>query len=159
STAPPDQSPRMDLVVRPIEERDFPTCLGLLRGRLAYRDDALPGLVRAWRRLLRDDALIAAVLESGAAAQPPTVLAFGASVFVTDAWMAALRSSDEPYLAVRTLALELTGHSPILRPAATARSNRGGLNLVNLHYGEADSLSDDQRLRVRYCMFSALVEM
>ncbi len=149
----------MDLVVRPIELRDFPACLDFLRGRLAYSDDALTDLQRAWRRLLRDDALIAAVLETDSASRSPSLVAFGVSVFVTDAWMADARTGREPYLAVRTLERELAGDSPILRPADILRHNAAGLNLVNLHYGEAAHLSDEQRLPVRYRMFSALIEM
>jgi hypothetical protein len=150
----------MDLVVRPVEERDFPMCLGLLRGRLGYPSDVLPDIQRAWHRLLRDDSLIAAVLETGAASGPTTIVAFGASVFVTDAWMAAARNGQEPYLTVRTLQRELRKDSPILRPVAIAHHNSSaGLNLVNLHYGEARSLSAEQCLPVRYRMFAALIEM
>ena len=55
----------MDFLVRPVEERDFPACLDLLRGHLAYPASILPELPKVWRRLLREDALVTAVAESG----------------------------------------------------------------------------------------------
>lgn len=130
-----------------------------MRGRLAYREEALAGLGRAWRRLLRDDALNASVLETRAAGGAAVVAGFGASVFVTDGWAAQARGAKEPYLSAQTIRLELGGHSPILRPAAIARSNdAGGLNVLILHYGEGAQVPAEGRAALRYRMFESLVE-
>ena len=82
----------MDFVIRPLEERDLPACVELLRGHLAYPASILSELPKVWRRLLREDALVAIVVESeGSEAKPGTILAFGVAVFVTDGWMAVAR--------------------------------------------------------------------
>jgi len=98
----------VDFVIRPLEERDVPACVELLRGHLAYPASILSELPKVWRRLLREDALVAIVVESeGLEGKPGAILAFGVAVFVTDDWMAAARTGDEPYLAVRTIRQEL----------------------------------------------------
>jgi len=149
----------MDVTVRPLEERDFAACLELLRGHLAYPGPVLEDLPRAWSRLLRDDCLVAAVIEDGRrSGNAGDILCFGASVFVTDEWMAAGQAAQEPYLAARTIRQELSGRSPILRPPAIRRGNAsGGLNIVTLHYAEPRS-SEDVRIPLRYRMAHAFVE-
>lgn len=148
----------MDFTVRSLEARDFPACLALLRGRLAYPADKLTGLARAWRRLLREDALDTCVIESRQADGTEVVVGFGASVFVTDEWAADARSGEEPYLTMRTVQRELDGRSPILRPRAIRRDNETGLNVLILHYGEAPELRRDAKPALRFRMFQALVE-
>ena len=149
----------MDFVIRPLEERDLPACVELLRGHLAYPASILPELPKVWRRLLREDALVAIVVESeGSEAKPGTILAFGVAVFVTDGWMAAARTGDEPYLAVRTIRQELAGPSPFLLPAAIRRANHGdGVNVLNLHYAETP-LSEELREALEYRIQLAFVE-
>jgi DNA-binding CsgD family transcriptional regulator len=149
----------VDLIVRPLEERDFSACLDLLRGHLAYPASVLPELPGVWRNLLREDAVVAAVAESGSLdGKPGSILACGMVVFVTDAWMAASRTSQEPYLTVRTIRQELAGSSPILRPPAIRRDSLGsGLNVLHLHYVEA-LLSEEVRPALDYRMRLAFVE-
>ena len=149
----------MDFLVRPVEERDFPACLHLLRGHLAYPASILPELPKVWRRLLREDALVTAVAESGSLdSKPGSILAFGMVVFVTDAWMASAQAGEEPYLSARTIRQELAGPSPILRPEAIRRENAGsGLNAVHLHYVEAP-LSEELRPALDHRMRLAFVE-
>src|SRR5215470_7559014 len=85
----------LDFIVRPLEERDLPACLQLLRGHLAYPASILPEVPKVWRRLLRDDAVVTAVAEGGRLdTKPGSILAFGVVVFVTDAWMAASRAGQ-----------------------------------------------------------------
>jgi hypothetical protein len=149
----------MDFLVRPLEEHDFPACLELLRGHLAYPESTLPDLPKVWRRLLRDDALVTAVAESGSLdSSPGSILAFGMVVFVTDDWMAAAQAGEEPYLSVRTIRQELAGPSPIFRPPAIRRDNRdSGLNALHLHYVEAP-MSEESRTALDYRMRLAFVE-
>jgi hypothetical protein len=149
----------VDFLVRPLEERDLSACVGLLRGHLAYPASILPEIPKVWRRLLRDDALVTAVAESGSLdSHPGTILAFGMVVFVTDAWMAASRTSEEPYLSVRTIRQEVKGPTPILRPQAIRRDNAGGgLNALHLHYVEAP-LPEDARRTLDHRMRLAFVE-
>jgi DNA-binding CsgD family transcriptional regulator len=149
----------MDFIVRPLEQRDLSACLDLLRGHLAYPASVLPELPGVWQSLLREDAVVTAVAESGSLdGKPASILAFGMVVFITDAWMAASRTSHEPYLSVRTIRQELGGPSPILRPPAIRRDSRGGgLNALHLHYVEAP-LSEQLRPVLDYRMRLAFIE-
>ena len=149
----------MDLIVRPFDASDIPACVELLRGHLSYPTDVLALLPRAWRRLLRDDALDAVVVEGRDRKGTTPIAAFGASVLVTDAWMAAARTGKVPYLSARTIRRELERGSPILRPAAAARGNDAGLNVLLLHYAEARELIPAHaRPVIRYQMFDACVQ-
>jgi DNA-binding CsgD family transcriptional regulator len=149
----------MDFAARPMEETDLPVCLALLEGRLAYPDHIVPSLQRVWRSLLRDDALVGSVIETRTPDGATATVAFGASVFVTDAWAADARSSEEPYLTARTIDLELKGRSPILRPPAIVHGNAAdGLNVLILHYGETHDVPPDARPAMRYRMFESFLE-
>jgi len=149
----------VDFIVRPLEERDLPACLQLLRGHLAYPASVLPELPRVWRKLLREDAAVTAVAEGGSLdSKPGSILAFGMVVFVTDAWMAASHTGQEPYLSVRTIRQELAGPSPILRPEAIRHENAGsGLNALHLHYVAAP-VAEEFRPALDYRMRLAFVE-
>jgi len=149
----------MDLRYRPIEPRDCDVCLSLFRGRVSYPPDTLTHLTTFWNRLLADDAMLAAVIEDRDRSGASQVVALGTTVFVTDDYMREARSGNEPYVTARTIALELGGRSPILRPAAIRRANSGdGLNLLVLHYGEArERLSPEERIAVRYKMRDAFL--
>jgi hypothetical protein len=114
----------------------------------------LTRLTTFWNRLLADHGMLTTVIEDRDVSGRSRIVALGTSVFVTDAYMREARSGAEPYLTTRTIALELDGRSPILRPAAIRRANSGhGLNLLLLQYGEArERLSSEQRIAVRFEM-------
>ena len=76
---------------------DLARCLALLQGHCAYDPRTLECLPAVWRTLFQDAAVNFAVVEDRTRPQGSTVLAFGASVFVTD-----------PYMARERLALSLT---------------------------------------------------
>jgi hypothetical protein len=150
----------MDLAVRPAAPSDTAAWLRLLRGHLAYDPDTLARLPAAWRRLLRDEALIGAVIEDRERPAPARILGFGASVFVTDAFMQEARAGITPYLTARLVREELRGPSPVLRSPAIAEANAGdGLNVLFLHYCDAaDALDQEELRRVRYQMLEACVD-
>jgi DNA-binding CsgD family transcriptional regulator len=149
----------MDLRCRPLERRDMDGCLRLFRGRLAYPSETLFQLSRCWNRLLADEAMVTAVIENHEIRERPQILAFGGSVFVADPYMCEARRGLEPYLSARTVALEVRGRSPILRPEAIRRVNAdGGLNLLLLHYVEdREGLGPGDLPSVRYRMLEAML--
>ncbi len=150
----------MDLTYRPLVAADVRACLELIQGHLAYPADVLDDIARAWRRLLRDEALHGAVVEMMDARGAAVIVGFGASVFVTSAWAAHARSGDEPYLSVRTLQQELDGRPSILRPLDIARANdTTGLRVLILHYGESRGLPPEARPPLRYLVFEAFIHM
>ena len=143
----------MDFVIRPLEERDLPACVELLRGHLAYPASILSELPKVWRRLLREDVLVAAVAESRSLdGKAASALAFGLTVFVTEAWMAAAQAGAVP------IRQEVAGPSPILRPAGIRRANReSGLNVLNLQIAHAPR-PEDSRLRLLHTIRLAFIE-
>jgi hypothetical protein len=142
----------MNLRHRPLERRDFEACVGLLRERLAYPAEILARLPEAWRRLLADEAIISAVVEDLARPAASRIVAFGTSLFVTEAFMREACQGREPYLNARLIAHELDGKSPVLRPPEIRRGNSGnGLDLIVLHYSEErERLTPEERQQVRY---------
>jgi hypothetical protein len=106
-----------------------------------------------------DTAVNLAVVEDRTRPHGSTVLAFGASVFVTDSYMARERMGVRPYVTARTIGAELRGSSPILRSRAVAAAQaRDGLNVLTLHYGEAkEALSSEERHHVRVAMLEAFI--
>jgi DNA-binding CsgD family transcriptional regulator len=140
-----------DITVRRMEERDMAVCATMLTGRLAYPSRVIGQLPHAWRRLLRDDAMNAVVFENRDGSPPPVILAFAASVFVTDAWAAAANSGTEPYLTARTLRAELSDPvSPILRPGEIARRLASRLRILILHYCETPTLEPERARALRF---------
>jgi len=149
----------VDLIFRLVRFIDLERCVSLLRGHLAYPSEVLDQLPPVWRRLLREDALNFIVIEDRARRAPTRIVAFGASVFVTDAFMREARAATEPYLTARLIRRELRPGSPILREADIRKASAaGGLNLFVLHYGEAANLLGEDELRqVRYLMMEAFL--
>jgi DNA-binding CsgD family transcriptional regulator len=134
-----------------MDESDFDLSASLLAGRLAYTPDVVAELPGVWTLLLEDHAMNAVVFENRSGSGSLEFLAFGVSVFVTDAWAAAAGSGAEPYLTARTLRAELEdGPSPILRLRDIERRPDASLNIVILHYGEAPSLEPDLARALRY---------
>lgn len=128
----------MDLVYRLTEEQDLGECLGILEDRYCYSDalwDRLPGVLR---HLLSSGALNSAVLEDRDQRPGTRILQWGASVFVTDAFMREISADPAPHLARRVIAEIIAGRSPVLDlHAIRAGNSREGLNLLVLHYGIA----------------------
>ncbi len=138
---------------------DLARCHALLQGHCAYDAQTLECLPAVWRTLFADAAIMFAVVEDRTRPQGSTVLAFGASVFVTDAYMARERIGAEPYVTARAIQAELRGRSPILRSTAVdAAQVRDGLNVLTLHYAEAkESLSPEERQHIRLAMLNAFI--
>ena len=93
----------------------------------------------------------AVVFENRNGSALPVILAFGVSVFGTDALAAAANRGTEPYLTARTLRAELSDPaSPILRPSDIARRFDSPLNILILHYCETPSLEPERAGALRY---------
>ena len=149
----------MGLAWRPGRLDDLPGCAALFHGHSRYDSATLERLTTAWRKLFDDGALIMGIVEDDAAPQHHRILAFGASVFVTDAFMARERAGEHPFVSTRAIQAELQGPTPILRPPEIcAAQSRDGLNLLCLHYGEVkDGLGPEERHQVRFFVFEAFI--
>jgi hypothetical protein len=151
----------MDLRVRPMEKADIDRCVDLLCGHAAYPEALIALLPRAWKRLLRDDALNAVVVERVDLDLRSRPVCFAASVVVSEAWMTEAWVGREPYLTRRTICAELSDRSPILRrDALLRRLNAGpGVDVLILHYAETPApLSRDDRAALRFFMWQSFIE-
>jgi hypothetical protein len=135
--------------------------VALLQGHCAYNPGMLNDLPSVWQTLLQDAAMELAVVEDRTRPPDSTILAFGASVFVTDSYMAQERIGAEPYVTARAILAELQNCSPILRSKAVrAAQSRDGVNVLTLHYAEAkEALSPETRHQVRLALFAAFVAL
>lgn len=116
----------MHLTYRAANVADIEACVALMPtafGQLA--PDALARLPGRWRRWLRERAMLITVVEDTARPQGARIVAFGTSVFVTDAFAEAVRVTLPPPIG-RHLST-----SALLGPAAIREANSGvGLILL-----------------------------
>jgi hypothetical protein len=113
---------------------DLPTCREMLHPGLRIGQDARDRLVSLWTELLPRSTTFA-VIEDPARPHPDSIEAFGASVFVTDAFAAAFSSGPRPYLSAIIYDEILSGRSPVLTRAQIRESNSStGLNVAVLHF-------------------------
>jgi hypothetical protein len=119
-------------------EIDLPTCRELLHPGFQLHAAARRHLVRLWSDMCRGNAMFS-VIEDAARPHPEGIEAFGASVFVTDAFAQEFTDNPTPYVAALVYERLLTGRSPVLSPAQIRAANSStGLNLVVLHFGLRD---------------------
>ena len=116
---------------------DLSGCLVLLQGRSAYDAATLQRLPAVWRHLFYDTAVRWAVVEDLTLQPDRRLLAFGASVFVSDAWMVRERLGAQPFVTSRTIQRNSMDLPPILRARVIGAAQAAeGVNLLNLHYAE-----------------------
>jgi len=126
----------MDLTYREAEVRDFDACRVLMQDQQYYSQDAWAALPTLWRQWLVSGALNAAVMEYRAGSSGPRIIQFGMSVFVTDQFLADVRTDGTPHLGSRLVDQVLAGRSPVLGlPAIRAPNSGDGLNLLVIHFG------------------------
>ncbi len=123
----------MSLSWRPISEPDLRSCLEL---RPAHRGDALVGreaALNVWKGLLRDPFFIAIAFESDPPIRGHRTIAFGASAFVSSAFLEAEIANPRPDINSRIVAREHSGRSVLLTRDEIARANAGaGVDIVIL---------------------------
>ena len=149
----------MHLSFRPAKEKDFGWCVSILRDGFEHRPDLRSHLPRIWGNLLRDDAITMVVLEDKD--RGGALVAFGATVFVSDRIAEKVMAEPKPHLAVAVLERELQERArPILRAPDIRRSSANtGLNLLILHYSEViNGYSEEDCLVIRDTMVFGLLE-
>jgi hypothetical protein len=149
----------MSLRYRRFHPSDTGACLCLLRTYPEYGPRLFADLPIFWKRMFDEQAMIAAVIEDDAPGTPATVVAFGADVFVTDAFMAKARAGCQPGLSERLIRHELYEKpSPILRRSAIARANAGpGLNVIIIHAATPKSEPSESDQAIRFNMREAFL--
>jgi len=108
-------------------------------------------LPEMWRTLVANGRMQLFLIENRAKPLGSRIVAFGATVFVTDEFCYEARSTFPPYLGLRIAQHYLTHNLPILSPEQIARANaRNGLNVMMCFGGwEQAGLSREEILAVR----------
>lgn len=131
----------MNLSYRTTGIDDFEACARILQGGFAFEENVRARLPAIWRHLYDEGCMISAVVEDHERPPNTRIVAFGASVFVTDQFMKEVQENPFPYLCVRVIDRVLKNDSPILTPAAARQANScDGLNLLMLHHSWAEEI-------------------
>ena len=96
--------------VRLLNPDDFDRCWAISRIRTEFSHAEVNRLRLAWAYLLPRDEMRGVVVEDVTDGNRPRVVAFGASVFVSDEWMLKLREDCRPFSLTRAL---LEAGSPV----------------------------------------------
>jgi hypothetical protein len=119
----------MRLLHRPFTPSDPSACMPLVTSRCRY-GDLFGHLPNVWCSLLRNDALVSAVIEDLDCAQEDRLVAFGVSVFVTDDFLRHAKRPPLFWMGPELIRRTLRNESPILDPRAIRQANSGeGLNI------------------------------
>lgn len=149
----------MHLTFRLASTRDLAWCSSILDDGFENRPELHSKLPDIWKELLEQDALFMAVLEDQDRSNQ--LVAFGATTFISDRFLAEALSNPKPHLAVQLLEREaMRRNRAISRPDETRKqSMENGLNLLILHYSEVvDPYSQDERDIIRDTMVFGLLE-
>ena len=127
----------MHVTYRPARAEDVEDCFRLLPPGFACEPRLKACLPDIWRQWIRDQCLHMTLLEDGERPAGLRLIAFGCSVFITDAFAAELRAGRLPPSPTRHVAQRhLEDMSPILGMDAVRRANSGvGLNVLVLNIG------------------------
>lgn len=127
---------------------DLPTCSTLIDPGLRMPRALRQQLVALWTNLIDSGSGSLSVIEDPEAPHPHGIEAFGALVFVTDAFAQEFCAAPPPYLPALIYERMLHGRSPVLSPAQIRAGNSGaGLDLVCLHFALRNRALDDPRTR------------
>ncbi len=149
----------MRLEFRVVFREDLPWCASVLEDGFECRAELRKQLPAIWTTLLAQDAMAMAVLQDHD--QSGKLIAFGATVFVSERFANLSIATPQPHLALRLLDKESSGRGrAIMRPPEIKKQGRGaGLNLVILHYSEVvDGYSDQDCSLVREMMVHGLLD-
>lgn len=125
----------MNLAHRTPRFDDFETCACILEEGFLFEEKVRAQLPAIWRRLFADGQMISAVVEDQERPPEARIVAFGATVFVTDQFMNEIQANPIPYLSVRVIHEILRDNSPILTSSSIRHANaHDGLNLLVLHH-------------------------
>lgn len=128
----------MNLSYRTARIDDFDVCLSILREGFAFDDNARRQLPDIWQRLFRAGQMIFVVVEDADRPPEARIVGYGASVFVSDAFLGQLKDDPVPYLGARVIDKIGQNDSPVFSlPQIRAANSGDGLNLLVLHHSWA----------------------
>lgn len=135
----------MHLTYRPAAGQDVDACLAMLPPEFDCAPALRARFANVWGSWLREGIMQLTVLEDGDRPAGSRRIAFGNSVFVTEAFAEEAKTTLAPPLGAQVVRRWLEGRSPILSLDALRAANSGpGLTLLILHIGWTDALSAEE---------------
>ncbi len=126
----------MHLTYRPASAHDIEPCLEMLPAAFECPPRLRARFADLWQEWLRAGMMQMTVIEDGERPPESRLIAFGNSVFVTDAFAEEAKTSLAPYLSAQIVQRCLEERPPLLSLNAVRAANSGpGLTLLVLHIG------------------------
>lgn len=141
----------ISLMARKGDAQDLPKCYALHEPARLHAEKSTGVLLEMWRTLLSTGAMQLSLVEDRTRLVSSRVVAFRATVFVTDEFCSEARTMPRPYLGVELAKRYLAHRLPVLNREQIARANaREGLNVVMCFEGCAEyGFTREQFLAVR----------
>lgn len=139
----------------------MPECLQIARQfrNYGYTNAEEHDVLALWRAALCDEASASGVVEDTDRPAGARLLAFGISLFVTDAFFAEFKAEEAPYLPERVLRQWQAGRPPWLSRAALRRANSGdGMNMMILDSGYSQEVNVDRSSAEYHAVSRMLME-
>lgn len=122
------------MIWRPVRDQDLAECLDLDRDRVGHELVGEVRATKAWAWLIHSLSFHSAVIESDPPISGHRIVAFGASVFVSRAFVESELSDPRPGLNSRIIASIASGKPVVLSNAELRHANSNdGLDLVLLY--------------------------
>lgn len=141
------------MICRDVRPHELLECLTVIPGQIGSEIVGGERAVLLWAELSKSKAFVTAAVEASPPIAGHSIVAFGASVFVTREFAQQEIYNPQPYLNARVLDLIARGDSPVLTEAGIAAGNRkAGLDLVNFSGLRDSVLSPEQFSEVSQLM-------
>jgi hypothetical protein len=127
---------------------DFPACAALVPAAAGFNRQQVTALPSIWQQLHAADQLHGGVVAEPNPSGPESILAYGLTVFLEDAFLDAYLASPRPHLAAVVYEQIVAGRSPVVGAKKIPAMNAAGtLNLVILHFGMEAQAPTTERAR------------
>ena len=134
----------MNLSHRPTELEDLRPCARLLQGADLYDEQTLSRLPEIWSKLLINGCAVSEVVQDEDRPLDERIVAFGMTVFVTDAFVQRTKACYSPSISCQVFKSASDRDTPILSRTAIRIANSGeGLNVLVLANGFAKLFWED----------------
>lgn len=148
----------MHLTYRPASAQDIEPCLKMLPPEFECAPRLRAKFAGLWQQWLRAGIMQMTVIEDGVRPPDARQIAFGSSVFVTDAFAEEAKTTLAPHLSAQIVQRCLEGRSPLLSLSAARAANSGpGLTLLILHIGWQEALAAEETRWVKGKLLEAML--
>jgi len=148
--------PSAEFRSREMRAADIPRCARILAEKCPYEGYESAAVNQSWPRLLEAGRMKAAVAQGGQG----TIIAFGASVFLTSQFARRLLSNPTPFIGRQITESAFTAPPPICTVDEIAKSNaNSGLSVFILHSGVSEVHGRTEQFDIKAQLMSAFLQL